>query len=282
MTERRDDKNREPSTLVDRLRGIYNIPVNDGAGPLDGKDTYTREFGTTPIQSEAADRIEQLERELAHERTERMRVADEFIRFMQIAGHKVVAEVARSAIATAEPVAWLIEFSNRQGEPSRAVHLQNAVGDYREQMDSQAKATPLYAAPQASGEPEHDADSAAPAGVAPSSIAPLASDAGAVWAILYEDTDCKPEVFTGAGAEEAARARWAAVRTNYNVALLQPAHVTPSATATADAAVQELRNIVNAKRFDRDAFTDDSAFVDWALNRCRYTLAFIDANRASE
>lgn len=46
--------------LTDRLRGIYTIPVNDGAGLLDGKDTFTRNFETTPIQHEAADVIEAL------------------------------------------------------------------------------------------------------------------------------------------------------------------------------------------------------------------------------
>lgn len=30
--------------LVDRLRGIYTMPVNDGLGLLDGKDTFTRDF----------------------------------------------------------------------------------------------------------------------------------------------------------------------------------------------------------------------------------------------
>ena len=44
--------------LTDRLRGIYTIPVNDGAGLLDGKHTFTRTFPTVPIQVEAAERIE--------------------------------------------------------------------------------------------------------------------------------------------------------------------------------------------------------------------------------
>lgn len=48
--------------LVNRLRGIYTIPVNDGAGPLDGKDTFTRTFDNLPpIMGEAANRIEALE-----------------------------------------------------------------------------------------------------------------------------------------------------------------------------------------------------------------------------
>lgn len=52
--------------LINRLRGIYTIPVNDGAGPLDGKDTFTRKFGgLPPIQGEAADEIERLQAENA-------------------------------------------------------------------------------------------------------------------------------------------------------------------------------------------------------------------------
>lgn len=50
--------------LVNRLRGIYTIPVNDGAGPLDGKNTFTRTFDNLPpIMGEAADAIERLQRE---------------------------------------------------------------------------------------------------------------------------------------------------------------------------------------------------------------------------
>lgn len=48
------------STIVNRLRGIYTLGVNDGAGPLDGKDTFTRKFETPPIHQEAADAIEAL------------------------------------------------------------------------------------------------------------------------------------------------------------------------------------------------------------------------------
>ena len=53
MTERALD-------LLDRLRGKYVLPVNDGAGLLDGKDTFTRQFETPPIQHEAAAEIERL------------------------------------------------------------------------------------------------------------------------------------------------------------------------------------------------------------------------------
>jgi hypothetical protein len=45
--------------VVQRLRGHYTVKVNDGAGLLDGKDTYTRTFPTSPLQLEAAEIIEQ-------------------------------------------------------------------------------------------------------------------------------------------------------------------------------------------------------------------------------
>jgi hypothetical protein len=54
----------DPATICDRLRGIYTIPVNDGAGLLDGKDTFTRSFTTPPIQQAAADLIETLRAEI--------------------------------------------------------------------------------------------------------------------------------------------------------------------------------------------------------------------------
>lgn len=46
--------------LTDRLRGIYTIPVNDGGGLLDGKDTFTNTFPVPPINIEAAEEIERL------------------------------------------------------------------------------------------------------------------------------------------------------------------------------------------------------------------------------
>jgi hypothetical protein len=52
----------QPLRLVDRLRGIYHMPVNDGAGPLDGSMIFTREFKPlTPLHNEAANMIERLE-----------------------------------------------------------------------------------------------------------------------------------------------------------------------------------------------------------------------------
>lgn len=58
-------------SLVNRLRGIYTVPVNDGAGLLNGSDTFTRRFdGLPPINEEAAKRIEQLEGELERAKDE--------------------------------------------------------------------------------------------------------------------------------------------------------------------------------------------------------------------
>jgi hypothetical protein len=64
--------------LVDRLRGIYTIPVNDGAGPLNGKMTFTPEepFFVPPIQKEAADEIERLRAALALAEDEARRYAE--------------------------------------------------------------------------------------------------------------------------------------------------------------------------------------------------------------
>lgn len=50
------------TNLLERLRGNYTIPVNDGAGPLNDSDTFTRQFPAPPIQLEAATKIERLTR----------------------------------------------------------------------------------------------------------------------------------------------------------------------------------------------------------------------------
>lgn len=53
------------ATLVDRLRGIYRIPITDGLGPAggdepDNPDEHVRRFETPPIHHEAADEIARL------------------------------------------------------------------------------------------------------------------------------------------------------------------------------------------------------------------------------
>lgn len=50
--------------LIDRLRGKYVLPVDDGSGLLNGSDVFVREFPSPPIQKEAADHIEMIEEAL--------------------------------------------------------------------------------------------------------------------------------------------------------------------------------------------------------------------------
>ena len=55
------DLNLYAQDIVRRLRGVIVIPVNDGAGLLDGKDTFTRDFGYQGLlQENAAALIEQM------------------------------------------------------------------------------------------------------------------------------------------------------------------------------------------------------------------------------
>jgi hypothetical protein len=64
------------STLIQRLRGFYAVPVNDGAGLLNGESTFVRSFPVPNICLEAANRIERLEIEL-QELKENERIACE-------------------------------------------------------------------------------------------------------------------------------------------------------------------------------------------------------------
>jgi hypothetical protein len=43
-----------------------------------------------------------------------------------------------------------------------------------------------------------------------------------------------------------------------------------------DLAVQQLRSIADADRFNREVFEDDTAFADWARSRCRFVLEKIN------
>lgn len=36
--------------------------------------------------------------------------------------------------------------------------------------------------------------------------------------------------------------------------------------------IQELRNIAEARRYDRKHFADDGEFADWAQSRCRFAI----------
>lgn len=54
--------------IVEQLRGKVRVPVNDGAGLLDGKDFFERTFPTSKAAMEAADEIDRLRAELASAR----------------------------------------------------------------------------------------------------------------------------------------------------------------------------------------------------------------------
>jgi len=58
------DKGVNTNELIDRLRGKYITPIEDGGGPIDGKMEVKRQFPTAPIQLEAADEIESLQAQL--------------------------------------------------------------------------------------------------------------------------------------------------------------------------------------------------------------------------
>ncbi len=49
--------------IVDRLRGKVRVPVNDGAGPLNGQDFFERTFPASKTAMEAADEIERLRKD---------------------------------------------------------------------------------------------------------------------------------------------------------------------------------------------------------------------------
>lgn len=86
------------SSLVDRLRGIYTMDVNDGAGPLNGKDTFTRKFeGLPPINEEAAKRIEELEEQLSEASTSIPPEVLDLVRFMCSTWHEIDEWAHRNA-----------------------------------------------------------------------------------------------------------------------------------------------------------------------------------------
>jgi len=50
--------------ITERLRGKVRVPVNDGAGLLDGKDFFERSFPASKCALEAADEIDRLRKAL--------------------------------------------------------------------------------------------------------------------------------------------------------------------------------------------------------------------------
>jgi len=46
-------------------------------------------------------------------------------------------------------------------------------------------------------------------------------------------------------------------------------------TCNAHLAAAELKNIVDAQRFNRDHFANDTEFAEWVLSRARHTLGLL-------
>jgi hypothetical protein len=105
----------EPGTdLVNRLRGIYQGPVDDGAGPLNGSNTFTRIFeGLPPIHGEAADAIESYEEKLSEVRRWHTEKSEESLEFQR------ECLSLREQLSQAEQVInaarQLRDMSNREG-----------------------------------------------------------------------------------------------------------------------------------------------------------------------
>lgn len=53
------------NSLVDRLRGIYETPIRDGGGPINGSMVMSRRFPVGELSYQAADEIERLTAQLA-------------------------------------------------------------------------------------------------------------------------------------------------------------------------------------------------------------------------
>lgn len=91
--------------IVDRLRGIYRIPITDGLGAVgvgkepDNPNEFVRQFETPPIQKEAAAEIERLRAAL--ERISKTYPADAH---RLILSQREIINIARAAL-TAQPAA---------------------------------------------------------------------------------------------------------------------------------------------------------------------------------
>jgi len=88
---------------------------------------------------------------------------------------------------------------------------------------------------------------------------------GAKWASVELSSSPEPRV---------------AERLDETYARIVESRATPPPGDDARLAIEELKNIINARRRDRDNFADDTEFADWVLSRARYTLGVIE--RASE
>lgn len=85
--------------IVERLRGKVRVPVNDGAGLLDGKDFFERTFPTSKAAMEAADEIEMLRNALRDvlDAVDDMRLVDRLKEIERIACKALIAPALKTA-----------------------------------------------------------------------------------------------------------------------------------------------------------------------------------------
>lgn len=122
--------------LVDRLEGNYHLPVNDGAGPLNGSMTFSRTFPVPPIHKEAAAEIRKMRAEIAAAATqnERLREALEAVDGeVVLTGHlKEIVDEALGDEQTLDDVkdmaTWPEEIRKAHGINPKADHAA-AVGE---------------------------------------------------------------------------------------------------------------------------------------------------------
>jgi len=85
--------------IVDRLRGKVRVPVNDGAGLLDGKDFFERTFPTSKAAMEAADEINMLRNSLRDilDAVDDMRLVDRLKEIERIAVKALIIPALKTA-----------------------------------------------------------------------------------------------------------------------------------------------------------------------------------------
>jgi len=106
----------DPSTICDRLRGLYRIPINDGLGPIDGKMTFDRQHETPPIQHAAAELIEELQMALLDATASLMAASSAYERH---AGR--ARTVKPRAVADALFTTRLADFKNAAHRAAKAI-----------------------------------------------------------------------------------------------------------------------------------------------------------------
>lgn len=109
-----DDLLKRAEELQLRLNGEYITPIKDGAGLLDGMDTFTRKFDTPPICKEAAALLKELHNKIkgdAERITELEKVALFALHAITIEG--VGERMRNGGVITGEDISFLQSEGNK-------------------------------------------------------------------------------------------------------------------------------------------------------------------------